>query len=466
MTDQKIKELLLSPSRRRLAGKSLPGFATIYFRHYLTKEPAEFHLDMATLLEDWQIRFLALKGFRGCAKSTWVSTILAIYAALNNKSKFIIPINETDDVVRLTIANIRQEVEHNELLRQDFGVRAYTERGKTKFTETNILLANGVRILGRSRGQKIRGLRHREHRPDLVLMDDVEEREKVEKKQYRDKTEAWIRSEVIPACEESKARLVVIGNELHTDAIMARLAKDPLFLSKSYPLIAEDGHCTWPGKYPTKQAIKEQEQKVGRTAWLREYLLKVVPPEGQEVEPEWIKTYKEIPLAVIKGGVGVDLAISKRETADYTSMVSGIVALVDGMPKIHILPRPINARLSSLETQNQMALIRDALNIYAMPTFFVEDVAYQHAAIELAQAQMIPVVGIRPGGDKRARLRTVATFIQNGTVLFPEKGAEDLIGQLLGFGIEEHDDLVDALVYLIMGLSQEGITLPEVIRLI
>jgi phage terminase large subunit-like protein len=34
-------------------------------------------------------------------------------------------------------------------------------------------------------------------------------------------------------------------------------------------------------------------------------------------------------------------------------------------------------------------------------------------------------------------------------VKFPRKGAEQLITQLLGFGIEKHDDAVDALFYLI-----------------
>lgn len=40
---------------------------------------------------------------------------------------------------------------------------------------------------------------------------------------------------------------------------------------------------------------------------------------------------------------------------------------------------------------------------------------------------------------------------------FPRKGAEQLITQLLGFGGETHDDAVDALVYLILGVIGDGI---------
>jgi hypothetical protein len=55
-----------------------------------------------------------------------------------------------------------------------------------------------------------------------------------------------------------------------------------------------------------------------------------------------------------------------------------------------------------------------------------------------------------------------ARYIKNGTVKFPRHGCEELITQLLGFGAEKHDDLVDALVYLILGLVGEGISPMDV----
>jgi hypothetical protein len=50
-----------------------------------------------------------------------------------------------------------------------------------------------------------------------------------------------------------------------------------------------------------------------------------------------------------------------------------------------------------------------------------------------------------------------ARYIRNGTVEFPRTGCEQLLIQLLGFGAEMHDDAVDALVYLILGLVGYGI---------
>jgi hypothetical protein len=54
-------------------------------------------------------------------------------------------------------------------------------------------------------------------------------------------------------------------------------------------------------------------------------------------------------------------------------------------------------------------------------------------------------------------LRVTARYIKNGTVKFPRTGREHLLTQLLGFDVVQHDDAVDALVYLILGLVGDGI---------
>ena len=82
--------------------------------------------------------------------------------------------------------------------------------------------------------------------------------------------------------------------------------------------------------------------------------------------------------------------------------------------------------------------------------------AYQQAAIDEFQRALLPVEAIQAIGDKRARLKIAAQYIKNGTVLFPRHGCEDLIAQLLNFGSDDHDDLVDALAYVILELVKQG----------
>jgi predicted phage terminase large subunit-like protein len=94
--------------------------------------------------------------------------------------------------------------------------------------------------------------------------------------------------------------------------------------------------------------------------------------------------------------------------------------------------------------------------------FFVEAVAYQQVAIEEMERRAFSVQAMHPIRDKRARLRVAARYIKMGIVKFPRHGCDQLLSQLLGFGVEKHDDGVDALVYLILGLVGEGISPQEI----
>lgn len=237
-----------------------------------------------------------------------------------------------------------------------------------------------------------------------------------------------------------------------------------------FPLLDKKGEILWRGKYPDMKAVEAEEKQVGAKspigmrAWQREYLLKLVPEEGQVIKDDWIKRYKEIPedVIVIKG-TGNDLAISKKATADYTTMVSGKLGVIDGKPKIYIMPNPVNERLSGFETTERARVVsRELGNNEVLTPFWVEDVAYQAMQIEAMQRAGLPVTGIKVSTDKRARLMTVASYVQNGTIVFPKEGCEDLILQLTGFGIEAHDDLCDGFILLVQGLMSHYTGVPKI----
>ena len=61
----------------------------------------------------------------------------------------------------------------------------------------------------------------------------------------------------------------------------------------------------------------------------------------------------------------------------------------------------------------------------------------------------VKATAIKPKGDKRTRLALTSTAIKSAKILFPRQGCERLIEQLVGFGVEKHDDLADAFSLLI-----------------
>ncbi|MDE2001751.1 MAG: hypothetical protein KGI60_04285, partial [Patescibacteria group bacterium] len=453
LTEHEAKALVADYDYRRRASKTLFGFCITYLNHYFTIDPAEFHRELIEHLGSDLDRMLIILGFRGSAKSTFGSLALPLWAALEKKFHFILPIADTTLQAKINIENIRHELTTNDLILNDYG----DMRSGEEWQKENMLLANGVRILARSRGQKVRGLRHRQYRPELVVVDDPEDLEWVRTKENRDKTERWLRAEVIPAINERVGRLVLIGNQLHSDALLSRMKGDKGFTVLEYPLVDANGRCMWLAKYPTQQSLDVQRDKAGATSWQREYLLKIVPEEGQEVKPEGISYYDAAPKPDLVSlyGTGLDYAISKKETADYTAAVTGALTYDEkGNAHIDVLPDPLNERLDMRETIDAIQLINARCN--GNQITFAEEVAYQKAANDELERAGLPIERIHPSRDKRARLKVAATYIKNGTVRFPRSGCEDLLIQLFGFGSEEHDDMVDALVYMILGLVESG----------
>ena len=444
------------------------GWCYAYLPHYFTVAPAAFHTYLAQSLADPKLELLEVIGFRGSAKSTFATLGLPLYLALEHLNNFIILASDTTTQTKLNIANIRYELETNPRLIEDYG---QVFNSDTNWSQEKMLLTTGVFILGRSRGQKMRGLRHRQFRPQTVIVDDPEDLAWVQEKKNRDKTERWLKSEIIPGQEEDASKLIVIGNLLHKDALMMRLRKmkradgTRLFKCLKFSLF-KDGQCSWRGKYPTDEAIQKQKEKVGVTAWSREYLLKIVAEADQVIAEEDIHYYpnllpdkrddqgnkKHHPK---DSGVGVDLAIGEKEKNDCTTMVAGIKLELDHKDHILIRPNPLNRRIDFDTT------LTEAVKLNAVLTYgtkwYVEDKQYQRAALQGMKKKGLSVYPMVPVSNKRARLETVSPFIKDGTVMFPESGCEELIDQVVGFGTEEHDDLLDALVYLIMGMVRRRV---------
>ena len=436
--------------------QSLTLFVSICLPHYVTLESAPFHRNLAMDLENSEYPLLEIIGFRSSAKSTYASLAYPLLCALEKRHKFIIVINDTSSQVKGSISNIRYEIEKNKIIKILYpGIKIVA------WNDLNLILSNGVKIAGRSRGMNIRGIRHIETRPDIIIVDDPENTMQVRNKENRDKTEAWFNSEVVPATQETNSKLIVIGNLLHNDGFMARLEKNPLFKVIRIPFFNEDGSTAWEAKYPTEADIQDQRTKVGETAWAREYLLKIVSEKDQIIKETDLHYYSNdlidsrnkdggLTIKPMDGGIGVDLAISQKTTADYTAMVSGLIAMVDDKRKLLVKPNPIAKRIDFNDTLKTAIDVGNTMPVGSR--FFVEDVGYQRVALEEMKKRGLSVYPMRPLTDKRARLQAVAPMIKDGTVMFPEKGCEDLIQNIINFGIEEHDDLTDALVYLILGL--------------
>lgn len=452
VTDRKLRTAIVSNSHFY--------FFHLYFSHYVKYPTAKFQKEFFALTERDDIKKLFIVAFRGSAKSSIFTTSYPLWAVLGKQQKkFVLIICQTRAQAKQHMMNLKRELESNTLLRNDLG--PFQEESDEWGSVSLVFSKLNARITAASSEQGIRGLRHNQHRPDLIVGDDLEDLASVKTYESRKKTYEWLTGEVIPAGDKN-TKLIIVGNLLHQDSLLMKLRqniKDGVIdgVFKAYPLVDNDGKIVWPGKYPNIEAIDEERRKTGnQIAFLREYMLRIVPDGDQIIYPEWIHYYDELPSPadISKNGqcvvMGVDLAISEKDTAKYTAIVSAIAYGFAPDFKLYILPNPINRRMGFPETIKQIKTLYlthekikpDAVNV------IVEEIGYQKAAIDQLIHESCHTVGIKVTTDKRSRLMTTANMIQGGKILFPKKGCDALIRQILGFGTEKYCDLVDAFTLL------------------
>lgn len=191
--------------------------------------------------------------------------------------------------------------------------------------------------------------------------------------------------------------------------------------------IMRKGKSLWPGKYPDQQALRVLRRSIGNiVAWQREYMLRIIADEDQIIHNDWIEYYDEMPelnsehedpsLRYRKTYVGIDLAISQRDTADYTAMVAIRVFGYEEHLRVYVQPVIVNKRLTGLQTIQAVKDMVDRLGNKHNVHVVVEDVAYQAVMIQMLQNKNYRVTGFKVGGaDKRSRLASVSHLFESGT---------------------------------------------------
>ncbi len=202
-------------------------------------------------------------------------------------------------------------------------------------------------------------------------------------------------------------------------------------------------------RYPTSAnphisaaELDEARRELPELVYMQEFLAEFVDLRGAGIfRSAWYRYYDEPPPCE-RVTIGVDLAISRKTTADYT--VIAVVGAHEGKYYILDIARD---RYTMQETIDRIRVLAERYNA---STITVEAVGYQQViADELARSTMYAIKPIKPATDKVTRATPLASKYEQGLVYHPRNAAwlrayED---ELLAFPVGEHDDQIDAVAY-------------------
>jgi len=451
--------------RQHITRESHLMFFHVYFSHYVKYAIAEFQKDIFRITEDLTNRLAVIVAFRGSGKSTLVTFSYALWSILGvQQKKFVLLICQTQAQAKQHMANLKYELEHNTLLRSDLGPFREDVGGDGQWAISSLVFQNtGARIMIASMDQSIRGIRHHQYRPDLIILDDIEDMNSTKTKEGRDKLFDWFTREILPLGDIG-TRTIIVGNLVHEDALVMRIIKriDEKEIEGTYrrfPLLDKNGACMWPSKFDTQEKLESlRKSVVNELAWKQEYLLEIVSDHTRVIHPEWIHFYDSLPKErPNRAIVGVDLAISQSTNADYTAMVTLLTWGYGSKLRAYVLPNPINKRMTFPETVQTAAALKASITTsgYPSPSFRIESNGFQEIYVGAFANVGCSVKGVKQMSDKRSRLALTSDLVQKGVILFPKKGIEDLYAQLTGFGKENHDDLSDAFATAVLKIIDD-----------
>lgn len=413
-----------------------------YFPHYFDAPFAQCH---KALLEASRQKGTptVFAGPRGSGKSTLAQSLELLNIGLAERH-FLVIGSMTEDLAIGHTTFLRLELEENPRLIQDFG----DLRGNYKWEEGDLITKNHVRILARGIGQKIRGLRYRQWRPDYFRLDDMEDDLSAHNPKRVKKTLDWVAKAVIPAGVEAglEATILWIGTVIckrsaidflltHPDYSSWRRmlfrAIDPINgLQKSY----------WPEKYPI-ESLERIKGIMGTVAFQAEMQQEPRDEEG-DFQEGWIRYYHPaeiIGVPMVKT-TAIDPSIKETSTACYKAIITlgmdpeGIIYVLDAF-----------VRHCSINQMIESAYLR--YDEFQPSTVGLETVAGQEFLINefnrmaAKKKYHLPLRRIEQKENKEVRIKGLSPLIELGVIRFQKAHSDQnlLIEQLLNFPSGEID---------------------------
>ncbi len=199
-------------------------FSLLYLRHHFKYSLAPFHMEMFHIIQQEEYNFIAIMAFRESGKSTIMNTANILWSILGKpEKKFVIIISKTQEQAKNHFLNIKEELERNEPLIDDFGPFAESEDDMKRLSLE--LTYHGSKIMSVSYEQSIRGLKYGQFRPDLIICDDLEDISSVFERKESNALYERFQNEIIPIGSIG-TRIIVLGNLLSENSFIMKLKQD------------------------------------------------------------------------------------------------------------------------------------------------------------------------------------------------------------------------------------------------
>lgn len=325
-----MSEALPLPSKDRDARKKQASedyffwFKT-YFPHYIDADFCFMHRYILREMKRTDKHISVLAGPPEHAKTVHASQFIPLWMGLHSMKNFYINITETGDLAENNLEFVKLELEINERLIADYG----DQRVTGKWEGNDFTIRAGMRFWARSMKMPTRGFRQRQHRPDLIVAEDIDG-------QKRSKNPDNVKEDIEKLLKELFNRLdrtgmmLIMGNNHGKGIALDKLLTDPQYQVQrrifpaivkpgtydQVPDVLEEGRPQW-DRFSMEYLLSIRD-KIGSANFSGEWQQKPMHP-GDKFKEEWFQQFKseEVKRGLTQRVLRLDPAFGKTKSSDF-----------------------------------------------------------------------------------------------------------------------------------------------------
>lgn len=440
------------------------AFVDYYFPHYTTNQQtgkqtpcAPFHLKAAKqIICDKNIKAV-YKWHRGAAKSTHLDIFIPmwlkaqIYGGASLRQFWVmVLVGKSQNNANTLLADLQAELQYNKRYAADFG----EQYNNGTWEEGSFVTKDGTAFFARGRGQSPRGLRYRSHRPDYIVIDDLDDDELCENPARVSRLTDWVKEALFGALDGGRGRFIMVGNLISKTSVLANICAIKSVKVSQVDILDKEGRVSWAAKW-TRAEVQAIEDFEGYRSFQKEYMNNPIV-EGAVFRQDWIRWAKrpawrdftEIVLYIDpawKSTAKNDYKAAKLWGKDKQTRLWHLRAFV----RQTTLSEMVRWCYDLYEWAQQQGI---AIKFY-MEANFMQDKQLEDFETEgQLRGYQLPILGDkRKKPDKFQRIEAVAPLWERGFVFYDEQQKDDpdmvrAVDFTLAFqkGMRGHDDAPDA----------------------
>lgn len=422
------------------------------------------HQELFDILDNRSLQKVLVICHRGFGKTSIVQLGMPSRGICYHENLFIMPVSASNTSAVMQSENLKAKLTQSKDIRNLFGPMK-----SEVFAKDMWRTSTGTVVFPRGAGQQVRSNLYGDSRPDLIIVDDLEDKEGVRNEEQRKKLKEWFFSDLLGCVDAGSktSRVIMIGTLLHEDSLLANLYEDPDWVKVNIPLCDDEYNSYWPEFLSTADIHKMVEgyrRQSMMDEFYREYMNKCVGLETQCFSAHFFKYYDEAAEKLGRDNNTTNMVIvDPAKTVSPTADDSAIVGVAHQAVTQKLFVRDV---MSGRFTQDQLYDQIFAMCYRLGATTIGVEVTTLHDFIiyplknEISRRGLnLHIEELKAKGKKEDRIRALIPFYRRGLVYHNKGTCGKLESQLVTFPYSKYDDIMDALAYVVPLLEAGELTM-------